>query len=86
MVKRFRTLVRHRYHIWTFRCAMLRPRWYEKLRRGWPLLPAEPEFAFMLDPEPRDEWVAIDCETTASTSAATRSSPSARCASPATAS
>jgi DNA polymerase-3 subunit epsilon len=44
---------------------MLRPRWYEKLRRGWLLYHlAEPDFAFMFDPEPRDEWVAIDCETT----------------------
>jgi DNA polymerase-3 subunit epsilon len=44
---------------------MLRPRWYEKLRRGWLLFHlAEPDFAFMFDPEPRDEWVAIDCETT----------------------
>ena len=44
---------------------MLRPRWYERLRREWLLFHlAEPEFAFMLDPEPRDEWVAIDCETT----------------------
>jgi DNA polymerase-3 subunit epsilon len=44
---------------------MLRPRWYERLRRGWLLFHlAEPDFAFMFDPEPRDEWVAIDCETT----------------------
>ena len=44
---------------------MLRPRWYEKLRLGWLLYHlAEPDFAFMFDPEPRDEWVAIDCETT----------------------
>jgi DNA polymerase-3 subunit epsilon len=44
---------------------MLRPRWYEKLRREWLLFHlAEPEFAFMFDPEPREEWVAVDCETT----------------------
>lgn len=44
---------------------MDRPRWIERLRREWLLFHlAEPEFAFMLDPEPRDEWVAIDCETT----------------------
>lgn len=44
---------------------MLRPRWYEKLRRGWLLYHlAEPELAFMLDPEPKEEWVAVDCETT----------------------
>ena len=44
---------------------MLRPRWYERLRREWLLFHlAEPEFAFMFDPEPPDEWVAIDCETT----------------------
>ena len=44
---------------------MLRPRWYERLRREWLLFHlAEPEFAFMFDPEPPDEWVAVDCETT----------------------
>lgn len=44
---------------------MPRPRWIEKLRRGWLLYHlAEPDFAFMYDPPPDNEWVAIDCETT----------------------
>jgi len=44
---------------------MLRPRWYERLRRTWLLFHlAEPDLAFMLDPEPPGEWVAVDCETT----------------------
>ena len=44
---------------------MLRPRWYERLRREWLLFHlAEPELAFMLDPEPPGEYVAVDTETT----------------------
>jgi DNA polymerase-3 subunit epsilon len=44
---------------------MFRLRWYEKLRREWLLFHlAEPELGFMFDPEPKDEWVAVDCETT----------------------
>jgi DNA polymerase-3 subunit epsilon len=44
---------------------MLRPRWYERLRREWLLFHlAEPDFAFMFDPEPPEEWIAVDCETT----------------------
>lgn len=35
------------------------------VRRRWLLLRlADPRFAFMLDPPPADEWVALDCETT----------------------
>src|SRR5262245_11032014 len=44
---------------------MFRPRWIDRVRREWLLFHlAEPEVAFMFDPEPREEWVAIDCETT----------------------
>jgi DNA polymerase-3 subunit epsilon len=40
-------------------------RWIEALRRTWLLYHlAEPDFAFMYDPPPPGEWVAIDCETT----------------------
>jgi len=41
------------------------PRWTDALRRAWLLYHlAEPEFAYMYDPPPVDEWVALDCETT----------------------
>jgi len=41
------------------------PRWTDALRRAWLLYHlAEPEFAYMYDPPPADEWVALDCETT----------------------
>jgi DNA polymerase-3 subunit epsilon len=41
------------------------PRWAEALRRRWLLYHlAEPEFAFLYDPPPDGEWVALDCETT----------------------
>src|SRR5262245_58141661 len=44
---------------------MFRPRWIDRVRREWLLFHlAEPEFAFMFDPEPNEEWVAVDCETT----------------------
>jgi len=37
----------------------------EPLRRGWLLYHlADPQFAFMYDPPPDNEWVALDCETT----------------------
>ncbi len=40
-------------------------RWLAAVRRRWLLVHlADPCFAFMLDPPPADEWVAIDCETT----------------------
>ena len=39
--------------------------WLDRLRRGWLLYHlAEPEFAFLFDPAPPGEWVAIDCATT----------------------
>ena len=41
------------------------PRWTDALRRTWLLYHlAEPEFAYMYDPPPDGEWVALDCETT----------------------
>jgi DNA polymerase-3 subunit epsilon len=41
------------------------PLWWERLRRWWLLYHlGEPEFAFMFDPPPPNEWVALDCETT----------------------
>ena len=44
---------------------MAKPRWIESLRRTWLLYHlAEPDFAFMYDPPPPHEWVALDCETT----------------------
>lgn len=37
----------------------------DRLRLGWLRYHlAEPEFAFMYEPAPASEWVAIDCETT----------------------
>lgn len=37
----------------------------ESLRRHWKLYHlAEPEFAFLYDAPPADEWVTVDCETT----------------------
>jgi DNA polymerase-3 subunit epsilon len=37
----------------------------EPLRRGWLLYHlADPQFAFMYDPPPKNEWVTLDCETT----------------------
>jgi DNA polymerase III subunit epsilon len=39
--------------------------WFEPVRRGWMLYHlADAHFAFMYDPPPRGEWVALDCETT----------------------
>ena len=44
---------------------MAGPAWYERVRRGWLLYHlADPDFAFMYDPPPADEWVTLDCETT----------------------
>jgi DNA polymerase-3 subunit epsilon len=41
------------------------PHGLDRIRRGWLLYHlAEPEFAFMYEPAPPGEWVAIDCETT----------------------
>ena len=43
----------------------LAPLWWERLRRWWLVYHlGEPEFAFMFDPPPPNEWVALDCETT----------------------
>ena len=39
--------------------------WWARLRRQWKLYHlGEPEFAFMFEPPPPGEWVALDCETT----------------------
>ena len=39
--------------------------WWARLRRQWKLYHlGEPEFAFMFEPPPPNEWVALDCETT----------------------
>lgn len=44
---------------------MTLPRCLDRVRLGWLLYHlAEPEFAFMYEPAPAGEWVAIDCETT----------------------
>ena len=41
------------------------PAWVERIRREWVRFHlAEPAFAFMFEPPPEDEWVAVDCETT----------------------
>ena len=41
------------------------PPWWQQLRRWWLLYHlGEPEFAFMFEPPPPGEWVALDCETT----------------------
>lgn len=38
---------------------------WQQLRRWWLLYHlGEPEFAFMFEPPPANEWVALDCETT----------------------
>jgi DNA polymerase-3 subunit epsilon len=43
----------------------MRWRWFDPLRRGWLLYHlTDPHFAFMYDPPPAGEWVALDCETT----------------------
>ena len=43
----------------------MRPRWLDSLRRVWMLYHlADSHFAFMYDPPPDAEWVALDCETT----------------------
>jgi len=44
---------------------MTLPRWLDRIRLGWLLYHlTEEEFAFMYEPPPPGEWVAIDCETT----------------------
>jgi DNA polymerase-3 subunit epsilon len=43
----------------------VRPRWFDAVRRTWLLYHlADPDFAFMYDPPPEGEWVALDTETT----------------------
>ncbi len=40
-------------------------RWWRSLKREWLLYHlGDPEFRFMFDPPPANEWVALDCETT----------------------
>ena len=63
MVKRFKALVRHQFHARRLTAGSLR--WPASLRRSWMLYHlADPHFAFMYDPPPEGEWVALDCETT----------------------
>ena len=39
-------------------------RWWYALKRGWLLYHlGDPEFRFMFDPAPAQEWIALDCET-----------------------
>mgnify|MGYP003588493963 CR=1 FL=1 len=39
--------------------------WWQALRRGWRVYHLGlPEFRFMFEPPPPNEWVALDCETT----------------------
>ena len=41
------------------------PRWLDSLRRWWLLYHiVDKHFAFMYEPPPENEWVALDCETT----------------------
>jgi DNA polymerase-3 subunit epsilon len=43
----------------------VRPRWLDAVRRHWLLYHlADPDFAYLYDPPPEGEWVALDCETT----------------------
>ncbi len=43
----------------------MRSRWLDAVRRTWLLYHlADPDFAFMYDPPPVGEWVALDTETT----------------------
>jgi len=41
------------------------PRWWLALQREWLLYHlGDPQYRFMFEPPPPDEWVALDCETT----------------------
>lgn len=41
------------------------PRWLIAVHRAWMLYHlADPDFAFLYEPPPKGEWVALDCETT----------------------
>ena len=43
----------------------MRLQWLDAIRRTWLLYHlADPDFAFMYDPPPEGEWVALDTETT----------------------
>ena len=43
----------------------MRPRWLDSVHRAWMLYHlADPHFAFLYEPPPEGEWVALDCETT----------------------
>ena len=43
----------------------MRPQWLDAVRRTWLLYHlADPDFAFLYDPPPEGEWVALDTETT----------------------
>ena len=43
----------------------MRLRWLDSVRRVWMLYHlADPHFAFLYEPPPDNEWVALDCETT----------------------
>ena len=43
----------------------MRPRWLDSVHRVWMLYHlADPDFAFLYEPPPAGEWVALDCETT----------------------
>lgn len=43
----------------------MRPRWLDSVHRVWMLYHlADPDFAFLYEPPPDGEWVALDCETT----------------------
>ena len=43
----------------------MRPRWLDSVHRAWMLYHlADPHFAFLYEPPPQGEWVALDCETT----------------------
>ena len=44
---------------------LLPQRWWRSLKREWLLYHlGDPEFRFMFEPPPPNEWVALDCETT----------------------
>ncbi|WP_342618906.1 3'-5' exonuclease [Rhodoferax sp. GW822-FHT02A01] len=45
---------------------LLQPqRWWPALKREWLIYHlGHPEFRFMFDPPPENEWVSLDCETT----------------------
>jgi DNA polymerase-3 subunit epsilon len=44
---------------------LLPQRWWAALKREWLIYHlGHPEFRFMFDPPPENEWVSLDCETT----------------------